>query len=96
MFPTPIQQKSPAARIIYKIAVPVVLIGWLLPMVVILLTSIRSNADINAGNYWGWPNEIKIFENYSEVFNPDRSPMLLYFRNSIIITIPAASRAAMS
>lgn len=90
MYPTPIQQKGPASRIIYKIAVPVVLIGWLLPMVAIILTSMRSNADIISGNYWGWPTEMNVVGNYAEVFNPARSPMLLYFRNSLIITIPAA------
>ena len=59
-------------------------------MAAILLTSIRSNGDIISGNYWGWPSEFKLLENYGEVFNPERSPMLLYFRNSIIITIPSA------
>ena len=93
MFPTPIQQRSPLIRVIYKIAVPVVLILWLLPMVAILLTSIRSNADIISGNYWGWPTEIKFLQNYAEVFNPARSPMLLYFRNSLIITIPSVCMA---
>jgi len=89
MFPTPIQQRSVATRTIYRIAVPIVLIAWLLPMLAILLTSIRSGADINAGNYWGWPSEFKLIENYSEVFNPARSPMLRYFLNSIIITVPS-------
>ena len=89
MFPTPIQQRSVATRTIYRIAVPIVLIAWLLPMLAILLTSIRSGADINAGNYWGWPSEFKLVENYSEVFNPARSPMLRYFLNSIIITVPS-------
>ena len=93
MFPIPIQQRGPAARIIYKIAVPVVLILWLSPMAAILLTSMRSNADIISGNYWGWPTEIDVLENYAEVFNPARSPMLLYFRNSLIITIPSVVMA---
>lgn len=90
MFPTPIQQRGRAANLIYRLAVPAVLILWLLPMAAILLTSIRSNGDIISGNYWGWPSEFKLLENYGEVFNPERSPMLLYFRNSIIITIPSA------
>lgn len=89
MFPTPIQQRSPVVRLLYKFAVPIVMIIWLLPMVAILLTSIRGNADIISGNYWGWPTEFKLLQNYAEVFNPARSPMLLYFRNSLIITIPS-------
>jgi len=93
MFPRPIQQRSPAVRTLYRIAVPLVLFAWLLPMLAILLTSIRSNADIISGNYWGWPTEIKSLENYGEVFNPKRSPMLLYFRNSLVITIPSVLMA---
>ncbi len=62
-------------------------------MVAIVLTSLRSNADIIAGNYWGWPSEFKFAENYGEVFNPDRSPLLQYFLNSIIITVPAVTFA---
>ncbi|MCG8451617.1 MAG: carbohydrate ABC transporter permease [Spirochaetales bacterium] len=93
MFPTPIKHRSPALQILYKMAVPLVLILWLLPMAAILLTSARGNADIISGNYWGWPSEIKLFENYGEVFNPERSPMLLYFRNSLIITIPSVVMA---
>lgn len=93
MFPTPVQQRSFTVRLIYKIAVPAVLVLWLLPMAAILLTSMRSNADIISGNYWGWPTEIKLLENYTEVFNPSRSPLLLYFRNSFIITIPSVLMA---
>ncbi|MBI9104007.1 MAG: carbohydrate ABC transporter permease [Spirochaetales bacterium] len=89
MFPTPIQQRGKVPNVIYRIAVPVVLIIWLLPLFAILLTSIRSNADIISGNYWGWPTEFKFLKNYGEVFNPARSPMLLYFRNSLVITIPS-------
>lgn len=93
MFPTPIQQRGKTAQVLYRVAVPIVLIIWLLPMLAILLTSIRSNADIISGNYWGWPTEIKFLQNYAEVFNPERSPLLLYFRNSIIITLPSVAMA---
>ena len=89
MFPTPIDRTSAPTRILYKVAVPVVLLLWLLPMLAILVTSMRGNADIIAGNYWGWPTEFKMLENYGEVFNPARSPMALYFRNSVFITIPS-------
>jgi len=89
MFPTPIERTSAPVRILYKIALPLVLIAWLLPMIAVIVTSMRGNADIIAGNYWGWPTEFKMIENYAEVFNPARSPMALYFRNSIIITLPA-------
>ncbi len=89
MYPAPIQKSKLGWRIIYRISVPVCLVLWLLPMVAIVLTSFRGNADIISGNYWGWPTELQIVENYTEIFNPSRSPMLQYFVNSIIITLPA-------
>lgn len=89
MFPTPIDRTSPLTRVTYKVALPAILLLWLLPMIAVLVTSIRGNADIIAGNYWGWPTEFKLVENYSEVFNPARSPMLRYFLNSVAITLPS-------
>ncbi len=93
MFPTPIERTSAPTRILYKVAVPLVLLLWLLPLLAIVVTSMRGNADIIAGNYWGWPSEFKMLDNYAEVFNPARSPMALYFRNSVIITLPSVCLA---
>lgn len=89
MFPTPIERTGIVTRVIYRIAVPVAVVMWLLPLLAILITSIRGNQDIIAGNYWGWPTEFRFRQNYGEVFNPARSPMLLYFRNSVVITLPS-------
>ncbi len=72
---------------------PVALLLWLLPMLAVLLTSIRSPADITSGNYWGWPSELRLLQNYGEVFNPERSPMLRYFLNSVVITLPSIAMA---
>ena len=63
-----------------------VLIVWLLPLIGVLLTSFRSLADINSGNYWGWPTEFALVENYTQVFTV--TPMIQYFINSLVITIP--------
>jgi len=52
----------------------------------VLLTSFRSLADINSGNYWGWPTEFALVENYTQVFTV--TPMIQYFFNSLVITIP--------
>jgi multiple sugar transport system permease protein len=89
MFPTPIERTSLPVRLIYRIALVLLLAAWLLPMLAILVTSIRGNADIISGNYWGWPTEFKLVQNYAEVFNPARSPMLQYFINSVLITLPS-------
>ena len=89
MFPTPIQRTSLPVRVLYRVSLFALLMVWLLPMLAILVTSIRGNADIISGNYWGWPTEFKLFENYAEVFNPARSPMFQYFITSVVITIPS-------
>lgn len=86
MFPTPIQQTSRFTQISYKVALPLTILIWLLPLAAIMMTSVRSIADINAGNYWGWPEQWMLIENYTEVFT--RTNMSRYLLNSVMITIP--------
>ena len=86
MFPTPLKHRSKAANISYRIAVPVTLLIWLLPLIAVALTSVRSIADINQGNYWGIPSEWNLIENYTEVFRA--TPMWQYLLNTLKITIP--------
>ncbi len=86
MFPTPIAQTKPLTRISYKIALPLSIILWLLPLAAILMTSVRSMGDINAGNYWGLPTEWNIVENYTSVFA--NTAMGRYLLNSILVTLP--------
>ena len=95
MFPTPLERTRPVTRVVYRVVLFVLVIAWLLPLAAILITSIRGNADIIAGNYWGWPSEFHMVENYQEVFNPARSPMLRYFINSLVITVPAVFLAVL-
>jgi len=89
MFPTPIQRRILPVRVIYKISLFLVLVIWLLPLIEVISTSVRPGSDISAGNYWGIPSSFAFLKNYSEVFNPARSPMLRYFVNSALITVPA-------
>ncbi len=86
MFPDPIQKAPFLARGSYRIILYVTLIVWMLPLAGVLLTSFRSLADINSGNYWGWPSEFALVENYTQVFTV--TPMIQYFLNSLVITIP--------
>lgn len=86
MFPESIQKAPFFARGSYRIILYVVLIVWLLPLIGVFLTSFRSLADINSGNYWGWPTEFALVENYTQVFTV--TPMIQYFFNSLVITIP--------
>ena len=86
MFPRPIDKSPPAARAAYKISLPVALFIWLLPLLAIAFTAMRTGADINRGNVFGWPSEFALIENYVEVFTS--TPALLYLWNSVKITVP--------
>ncbi len=86
MFPAPIQKATPPKRYLYYAAVVVALVAWLLPLLAVLLTSIRSAEDLNMGNYWGWPKEWK-FSNYIEIFQA--TPLTRYLINTVVITLPA-------
>lgn len=98
MFPMPIEKWSPLQRMLYRMSLPVALVIWLLPMLAALVTSIRSNDELMAGNYWGWPQDFAMLDNYREALTA--SPMLHYFWNSCLITVPsvigAISLAAMA
>ena len=86
MFPEPIQKSTIFARGSYRLILYTSLIVWLLPLSAAILISIRSLADINSGNFYGWPEKFSLVENYSQIFK--LTPMLQYFFNSVIITIP--------
>ena len=86
MFPLPVEKLPKINQYRYRLCLYLSVILWLLPLIAIMLVSLRSLSDLNAGNYWGIPTELNFFENYSEVFV--RSPMATYFLNSLIITIP--------
>lgn len=87
MYPTPIQKWRPAARALYRVTLPVALVLWLLPLLAVLVTSVRSFDELMAGNYWGWPRHFAAVANYREVMTS--SPMGLYFWNSLRITLPS-------
>ena len=89
MFPTPIEKTPFWVRFGYKISLPIALLIWLLPLIAVMMTSVRSLADITAGNYWGWPTEWAFIENYTQVFTA--TPMATYFLNSLIITLPTVA-----
>ncbi|BEV13444.1 carbohydrate ABC transporter permease [Herbaspirillum sp. DW155] len=98
MFPMPIEKWKPINRALYRASLPVALLIWLLPMLTALVTSMRSNDELMAGNYWGWPQDFAMLDNYREALTA--SPMLHYFWNSCLITVPsvigAISLAAMA
>ena len=72
MFPAPIQDASAPKRYAYYALIVIAVILWLMPLLAVMVTSVRSLEDLNAGNYWGMPKEWK-FSNYAEVFQ--QTPM---------------------
>jgi multiple sugar transport system permease protein len=87
MYPTPVHRWSLVGRTLYKASLPVALVVWLLPLIAVVVTSVRSSSELMTGNYWGWPRQFGLIENYRTVLFG--SPMLHYFLNSCLITIPS-------
>ena len=87
MFPRPIQETSRRRQLMYKVALPISLVIWLLPMIAIIATAGRSLSDLNRGNYWGVPSEWAFVDNFTAVFGS--SSVGIYLLNSVIITLPS-------
>jgi multiple sugar transport system permease protein len=85
MFPRPIEQTSPGVQALYKVALPVALVLWLLPLIGVAITSVRPASDLASGNYFGLPSSFA-WTNYAEVFQ--NSPIGQYILNSFKVTIP--------
>ena len=86
MFPTPIQNYSLKVNVAYRLLLILTLLIWLLPLIAVMLTSIRTFEDVLAGNYWTIPDETALISNYSRVFEGGK--MGRFFLNSLIITLP--------
>ena len=87
MFPRPIKQYSSAAQTTYKLAVPFVLLLWLIPLLAVMWFSIKPGEDFTQGNYWGWPETgLAGIQNYWMVFAESDMPRYLW--NSVVITVP--------
>lgn len=87
MYPKPIAEDRPASRVVYGCFVALVLLLWLLPLVAVTLTAMRSYPEIMAGNYWGPIRHFSLWENISTVFTS--TAMLRYLLNSLVITVPS-------
>lgn len=89
MFPAPVEKSSAGIQTAYKLALPVALFLWLLPLLAIFMTSIRPLADINTGNVFGIPRDFAMVENYSQVFA--QTDAWQYFINTMVITLPTVA-----
>lgn len=57
----------------------------LFPLVWIILTSLKTQADIIARPLGIFPSSLNIVQNFEEIFR--RAPWLTYFRNSVVIVV---------
>jgi multiple sugar transport system permease protein len=85
-YPMPLSLLSPAHRAAYWSLVLLALGVWLLPLIGIAITSMRSIADLRAGNFWGWPTTFA-WQNYFEIFGA--TPLFIFILNSFMITVSA-------
>ncbi len=86
MFPTPIQKRARSTQLAYQAFLPLALIMWLLPLIAVMLFSVRPLSDFTQGNYWGVPSSFEFFANYGRVFFDSDMPR--YLLNSVMITVP--------
>jgi multiple sugar transport system permease protein len=85
MYPSPITDRPVAQQWAYRCALYVALLIWILPLIAVMMTALRSQGDLLSGNYWGWPSQLSLVANFQEVFAS--SPMGTFFVNSLIVTV---------
>jgi multiple sugar transport system permease protein len=86
MFPAPIAGQ-PGKENAYRIALLVSLTVWLLPILAVALTSMRSIEDLNKGDIRSLPRHPKLIENYADVLTNSAMPNFIF--NSFLITVPS-------
>jgi len=64
-------------------------VAFILPVYGIVVTSLKSVADVSTGGYWNLPPNPTL-ENYARVLDPEVGNLLLYLWNSLRLTIPAS------
>ena len=64
-------------------------ITFILPMYGIIVTSLKSVADVSRGGYWNLPPHPSL-DNYIRLLTAERGSLLIYLWNSFRVTIPAA------
>jgi multiple sugar transport system permease protein len=85
MYPSQIEDAPPARRVLYRLALYASTLIWMTPLMAIFMTAARPQGDLLAGNYWGWPSQFSLGDNFREVFAT--SPMLVFFTNSVVVTV---------
>ncbi len=80
------KRKRKTAQVILLIALAVGLIIWMTPMIIALLTALRSNDEMLTYGFLSWPREF-IIDNFIDAWT--KGGLINYIPNSFIITIPS-------
>jgi alpha-glucoside transport system permease protein len=73
-----------------SIAALVIAVLWTIPTFGLFLSSFRPQRDVQRTGWWTFfANPGLTFENYSEVLFGGNQPLIGYFVNSVLITVPA-------
>ena len=64
-------------------------IAFILPVYGIIVTSLKSVADVSTGGYWNLPPHPTL-DNYLRVLDPEGGNLILFLWNSIKLTVPAS------
>lgn len=91
MYPKPIQSR--ARRLLYKAALCISLLVWLLPLLAVMLAAVRPLQDVLQGNVLGWPSRFQLLENIQTVIT--ESPFLPFLWNTLKVTVPCAALTVM-
>ena len=65
------------------------LIAFILPVYGVIVTSLKSVAEVAAEGYWNPPNSFNL-DNFIRVLDPEEGNLGLYMRNSLLLTLPAS------
>jgi len=80
--------RFPKTAILFMV-LTVLAIAFILPVYGIVVTSLKSVADVSTGGYWNLPPNPTL-ENYARVLDPGGGNLVLYLWNSLKLTVPAS------
>lgn len=95
---TDVTTRTPARSVKWKrilrtaalfMVLTVLAIAFMLPVYGVVVTSMKSVADVSTGGYWNLPPNPTL-GNYVRVLDPEGGNLVLYLWNSLKLTIPAS------
>lgn len=82
--PASLKAQQRFTNTVFYIILIVMAVAWLMPFVIIVLTSVRSMGDLFDNGVFAWPREF-LFSNFTRAWNV--GGFSTYFRNSLLVII---------